>query len=230
MVIEMLFALIMIGALIYLISHYLPKFFLNFRKKLNPLVIDFSLVKEKGVSHLSAFGASKAFDQMDLDLSEPKQPKVQVKLKSLINKVYVELLCFDSTGKYMSALLYQVMGEENTIIALPQQTVHVIPVITMMDEVVLEWNTYLLPKRQFFIFALTESIAIGFIIHYLIQFIYFFYLTFTSTCPLCQLGNETVLQFLNWIIGGLSFLVIMIFGQPRLNQYLHGGYMDDSHR
>jgi hypothetical protein len=230
MVIQMLFALIMIVALLFLIFQYLPKVFLNFRKKLNPLVIDLSLVKEKGVSHLSAFGASRAFDQIDLDLSESKQPKIQVKLKAGTNKIYVEFLCFDSTGKYMSPLLYQVIGEETTTIALPSQTGHVIPVITMMDDVILEWNTYLLPKRQFLTFASTESIAIGFLIHYLIQFLYFFYLTFTSTCPICQLGNQTVLQFLNWIIGGLSFIIIMIFGQPRLNQYLYGGFIDDSHR
>jgi hypothetical protein len=230
MVIQMLFALIMIVALLFLIGQYLPKVFLNFRKKLNPLVIDLSLVKEKGVSHLSAFGASRSFDQIDLDFSESKQPKIQVKLKPEINKIYVEFLCFDSKGNYISPLLYQVIAEENTMIALPSQTVHVIPVITMMDDAILEWNTYLLPKRQFLMFASTESIAIGFLIHYLIQFLYFFYLTFTSTCPICQLGNQTVLQFLNWIIGGLSFLIIMIFGQPRLNQYLYGGFSDDSHR
>jgi hypothetical protein len=230
MVIEMLFALIMIGALLYLMSVYLPKFFLNFRKRLNPLMIDFSLVKEKGVSHVSAFGASKAFEQMDLDLSESKQPKVQVKLKPSINTVYVEFLCFDSAGKYVSARLYQLIAEESTTIELPRRTVHVIPVISMMNDVGFQWNTYLLPKRQFLSFASTESIAIGLLIHYLIQFIYFFYLTFTSTCPICQLGNLNALQFLTWMIGGVSFFIIMIFGQPRFNQYLYGGFIDDSHR
>jgi hypothetical protein len=223
MVLNMLFALIMMGGLIFVMSRYLPKFFLNFRKTLNPIMIDLPLVKEKGVSHLAAFGASKAFEQMDLDLSQANQPKLQVKLKSDLKKVFIEFLCFDQQGTYVSVLLYQVMGDQETTIALPKKTTHVIPLVTMVDETVFEWNTYLLPKRQFLSFAATESIAIGFLIHYLIQFVFFFYQTFTSTCPLCQFGNLSLLELLSWFIGGLSFIVIMIFGQPRFSQYMYGG-------
>jgi hypothetical protein len=223
MVINMLFALIMMGVLIFVMSRYVPKFFLNFRKTLNPMMIDLPLVKDKGVSHLGAFGASQAFEQMDLDLSEPNAPKLQVKLKPEIKKVFIELLCFDQRGTYVSVLLYQVMGEQETIIPLPLKTTHVIPVVTMMDEAVLEWNTYLLPRRQFLSFAVTESIAIGLLIHYLIQFVFFFYQTFTSTCPLCQFDNQSSLALLSWAIGGLSFIVIMFFGQSRFSQYMYGG-------
>jgi len=230
MIIEMLFAFIMIGICIYLATHYLPKFLLNFRKRLNPMMIDLSLVKEKGVSHLGLFGASRAFDQIDLDLSEMKQPHLQVKLKPTFKKVYVEYLCFDKNGNFLSVLLYLVALHDSTMILLPQHTTHVIPVVAMIDDLVYDWNTYLLPKWKFLSFALLESIVIGYIIHYLIQFIYSFYRTFSSTCPLCQFGNENLLQFLTWIIGSLSFIVIFIFGQPRFNQYLYGGFVDGSNR
>jgi hypothetical protein len=96
-------------------------------------------------------------------------------------------------------------------------------VVTVMDEAVLEWNTYLLPRRQFLSFAVIESIAIGLLIHYLIQFVFFFYQTFTSTCPLCQFDNQSSLALLSWAIGGLSFIVIMFFGQSRFSQYMYGG-------
>jgi hypothetical protein len=223
MVFQMLFALIMIGALIYTMSRFLPKVFLNFRKTLNPMMIDFLLVKDKGVSHLGTFGASRAFEQMDLDLSDAKEPKLQVKLKPELNKVYVEFICFDQQGKYTSVLLYQVVSAEETLIHLPKNTTHVIPVVTMIDGAILEWNTYLLPKRQFLSFAVTESIAIGLVIHYLIQFVYFFYQTFTSTCPLCQFGNQPLLEILTWLVGSLSFIAINLFGRPRFSQYMYGG-------
>ena len=223
MVIEMLFAAITIGALLYVMGQYFPKLFLNFRKVLNPMKIDLALVKDKGISHLSAFGTSRAFEQMDLDLSESKEPKLQVKLKPDLKKVFVEFLCFDQHGTYISVLLYQVVGIEETLISLPKKTIHVIPVITMIDDELFEWNTYLLPKRQFLSFAASESVAIGFIVHFLIQFVYFFYQTFTSTCPLCQFENQSSLGLLSWMIGGLSFIVIIIFGQPRFNQYMYGG-------
>jgi hypothetical protein len=223
MVIGMLFALIMIGALLYSMSIFLPKVFLNFRKTLNPMMIDLVLVKDKGVSHLGAFGASRAFEQMNLDLSESSEPKLQVKLKTGLNKAYVELLCFNQQGTYTSVLIYQVVGTEETLISLPKNTTHIIPVVTMIDHALFEWNTYLLPKRQFFSFAVTESVAIGLLIHYLIQFVYFFYQTFTSTCPLCQFGYQPLLELLTWVVGGLSFVVITIFGRPRFTQYMYGG-------
>jgi hypothetical protein len=190
----MLFAFLMIGAMLYLMKIYLPKVFLNFRKKLNPLMIQFSLVKDHGVSHLTSFGASIAFTQMDLDLNEPKTPKLQVKLKSGIKIVHIECLCFDEKGKFISSFPYQIIAQEETMITLPMKTTHVIPVVTMRDDSFFEWNTYLLPKYQFLSFALTESIAIGLLIHYLIQFVYFYYQTFTDSCPLCQFGNQTLLE------------------------------------
>jgi len=230
MLYRMIFALMMIGAILYIMIIYLPRLFLNFRKTLNPLMIQFSLVKEQGVSHVSSFGASLAFTKMDFDLSEPKVPKLQVKLKPEIKKVHLECLCFDEKGKFLSVLSYQIIAEEETIITLPKKTTHVIPVVTMSDGSFFEWNTYLLPKRQFLSFASTESIAIGLLIHYLIQFVYFYYQVFSEACPLCQFGNQTLLQSLSWVVGGLTFIVIMIFGQPRLNQYFYGGLMNDSHR
>jgi hypothetical protein len=223
MVFQMLFALIMIGVLLYIMSQFLPKVFLNFRKTLNPMMIDLVLVKDKGVSHLSAFGASRAFDQMDLDLSESKEPKLQVKLKPELSKVYIELLCFNQQGTYTSVLVYQVVGGEETLIHLPKNTTHVIPVVTMIDDAMFEWNTYLLPKRQFLSFAATESITIGLLIHYLIQFVYFFYQTFTETCPECQFGNQPLLEILTWVIGSLSFIAINLLGRSRFSQYMYGG-------
>jgi hypothetical protein len=230
MVFSMLFALLMIGVMLYAMNIYLPRVFLNFRKTLNPLMIQFPLVKEKGISHLTSFGASVVFTQMNLDLSEPKMPKLQVKLKPEIKRVHIECLCFDEKAKFISVLPYQIIAEEETAITLPKKTTHVIPVITKSDDSFFEWNTYLLPRRQFLSFASTESIAIGLLIHYLIQFISFFYQTFTATCPLCQFDNQSSLQALSWGVGGLTFIVIMIVGQARLNQYMYGGLIHDSDR
>lgn len=230
MLFEMLFAIFMIVLLVFLIFRFIPSKLLHYRKRLNPLMVDKGLIKEKGVSHLSNFGAAKAFDQFDIDFSSPTEPILRVKIKPNIPKLVVEFLYFNEKGIYDHVIPYQIIGSEETTIVLPKNTYHVIPVVTLINTEVFEWNIYLLSKPAFLLFALLQSFAIGLIVHYLIQFIYFFYLTFSATCPLCHFGHQTILQGLNWLIGFLSFVVIMTFGKAPFKPFLYGGFIDDSHR